>query len=149
MQKINKNLNFGESNNSFSIFGLGKSFWSQGEKLWFSREIFTPVQPSMALPCPICQDFMQYIFGILEAYWLTLGRCCFWYLKLSNIISAYCDRGPEVAINISHFVIFCQVLSIYSQLAIFYFIQQSKNGLNQTLDHLSIVKNYGYRYNYS
>ena len=25
-----------------------------------------------ALPCPICQDFMQYLFGILEAYWLTL-----------------------------------------------------------------------------
>ena len=24
---------------------------------------------------------MQYIFGILDAYWSTLGRFCFWYLK--------------------------------------------------------------------
>ena len=38
---------------------------------------------SIALSCPICQDFMQYFFGILEAYWLTQQcRFCLWYLKL-------------------------------------------------------------------
>ena len=27
------------------------------------------VLASTVLLCPICQDFMQYIFGILEAFW--------------------------------------------------------------------------------
>ena len=37
--------------------------------------------PSKALPCPICQNFMQYIFGILEAYYSTLGTFYFCHLK--------------------------------------------------------------------
>ena len=36
---------------------------------------------STALPCPICLDFRKYIFGILGAYWSTLGSFRFWGLK--------------------------------------------------------------------
>ena len=35
---------------------------------------------------------MQYIFGILEAYWLTLWSFCGWYFEiLSNLISGHCE----------------------------------------------------------
>ena len=56
---------------------------NQRSRFWPIRQnrAVSAMVASTAFPRPSCQDFMQYIFGILEACGLTLCKFCRCYLK--------------------------------------------------------------------